>query len=157
MGSTAKERFDQIERELKSMAEDNPGQIFNKLNLYLEAKDIACELWAVWSKRARDAKSTKKEVINHVKIYGAYLKEDLPMTNDNTKKESLPLTPAKEPTTDKMREAIAELIAKPYEDQENSYLSAAEHYKTKNETITEKIQVLKKKYDHLKEVAKGGV
>lgn len=155
MNQTAKERFDHLEQELKTMGEENPGQIFQKLERYTEAKDLAGDLWALWSKKARDAKTARKEVINQVKIFGAVLAPETPRTNI----KGLELEPveAREATTDKMREAMAELIAKPYEDTENAYQSAADHYKVKNESITEKINVLKKKYEHMKEVLGGKI
>lgn len=142
-----KKQFDSLMEKIKHVPEENAGQVLGKLDLLLEAKELAGDLWAAWENTAKEAKSTKKEVINHVKVYGAVLTPDKPYTTDKEKRDTLPLFDPKEATTDKMREATAELVAKPYEDKENLALSSAGHYKNKWDTITEKIQVLKKKHD----------
>lgn len=144
-----KEQFDSVVEKIKKCPEENAGQVLGKLDLLLDAKELAGDLWAAWENKAKDAKTTRKEVENHVKIYGAVLSPDKPFTSDKEIMDSISPVDAKEPTTDKMREAIAELVAKPFEDAENRALSSAGHYKNKWESVTEKIQVLKKKYDFL--------
>lgn len=150
-----KNRFDALISKVKEIGEENPGQVQYKLDLLCDAKELAGDLWAAWENKAKDAKTTKKEVINHVKVYGAVLSPEKPFTSDKNISETLTPIEAKEATTDKMREAVAELIAKPYEDEENKCTSSAGHYKNRWEAITEKIQVLKKKQDFMK--PKGGV
>lgn len=144
-----KAQLDALTDKIKQVPEENAGQVLGKLDLLLDAKELAGDLWAAWENKAKDAKSTKREVINHVKVYGAVLSPDKPYTSDIDKRVTLDPIEAKEATTDKMREATAELVAKPYEDKENQATASAGHYKNKWEAITEKIQVLKKKHDFL--------
>jgi hypothetical protein len=147
--SSIKQQFDSLQEKIKHAPEENAGQVLGKLDLLLEAKELAGDLWSAWENKAKEAKSTRKEVENHVKVYGAVLSPDKPHTTDESKTDTLTLVDPKEATTDKMREATAELVAKPYEDEENRALSASGHYKNKWESITEKINVLKKKFDFL--------
>lgn len=147
--SAIKQEFDSLAAKIKQMPEENPGQVLGKLDHLLDAKELAGDLWAAWENKAKDAKTMKKEVINHVKVYGAILSPEKPFTSDETLRDTLTPVEAKEATTDKMREATAELVAKPYEDEENKATASAGHYKNKWESITEKINVLKKKHDFL--------
>ena len=152
--SNLKEQFDNAINQAEQYSDNDPSNIHEKLKHLGEAQELAGDLWALWENKAKQAEATKDEVINHIFIYGAILPPDCPKVKDETEQEVQEIE-AQQPTTDKMRAAVAELVAKPYLDKENSCDSAARHYKNKYYSLDSRINILKKKYDHIKESMNG--
>lgn len=130
----------QIYKKADSLDEDIPIQLMQKLTLYGQALEIIGGLHAESVKAWKLAEAKRREVIASSIIYGAEI-------------EGEPVTIK----TAKDREAAAEVIGATARREEALAEAEAQRWKNAYQSTLEMINILKKKYDHLKEVAKGGI
>lgn len=115
-----------------SLNEELPKELMDKLSIYGQILEILGGMWAAATKDWKLAEAKRRETI--ATIY----------------------TLDPEGTT-KDREMKAEMAAAEWRQKEAEYEAEALRWKAAYLSTQEQIQILKKKYEHMKEVAKGGI
>lgn len=133
----------QLYKKANSLNEDIPIDLMNKLSLYGQVLEIIGGLHSESVKAWKLAEAKRREVIASAIVYGAEMAAD-----DG---EPMKIKTAKE------KEAAAEVIGSHTRYEEARAEAEAIRWKNAYSSTLEMIQILKKKYDHLKEVAKGGI
>jgi hypothetical protein len=132
------DKLAQLYKKANTLNEEIPLDLMNKLSLYGQVLEIIGGLHAEAVKAWKLAEAKRREVIASAIVYGAELE-------------------GAEVKTAKDREAVAEVVGAAARREEALTESEAQRWKNAYISTQEMIQILKKKYDHLKEVAKGGI
>jgi hypothetical protein len=135
---TKAERLADLYKKANALNEELPLDIMNKLSLYGQILELIGGLHADSVKAYRLAEAKRRETIASAIVYGAELE-------------------GAEVKTAKDREAVAEVIGATARKEEALAEAEAQRWKNAYQSNIEMIQILKKKYDHLKEVSKGGI
>jgi len=130
MGKTTK--LAELYKKAASLNEENPYELMQKLSIYGQILELLGGLWAAATKDWKLAEAKRRETI--ATIY----------------------TLDPEGTT-KDREMKAEMAASEWRRKEAEYEAEALRWRAAYLSTQEQIQILKKKYEHMKEVAKGGI
>ncbi|MEC5268252.1 hypothetical protein P9G49_03955 [Heyndrickxia coagulans] len=132
------EKLAMLYKQANALNEELPKELIDKLSLYGQVLEIIGGLHAESVKAWKLAEAHRREAIASAIVYGAEV--------DGTA-----------PKTAKEKEAAAEVIGA--EARRNEALAEAEAQRWRNAytSTLEMIQILKKKYEHMKEVSKGGI
>jgi hypothetical protein len=126
------DKLTQLYKKASVLDEDNPKQLMDKLSLYGQILELLGGMWAIATKDWKLAESKRRETIATV----------FSLDPEGTVKD---------------KEMKAEMAASEWRKAEAEGEGEALRWKTAYTSTQEQIQILKKKYDHLKEVAKGGI
>lgn len=126
------DKLAQLYKKANSMDEEIPKQLMDKLSLYGQILELLGGLWAQATKDWKLAESNRRQTIATV----------FSLDPEGTVKD---------------KEMKAEMAASEWRRAEAEGEGEALRWKTAYTSTQEQIQILKKKYDHLKEVAKGGI
>jgi hypothetical protein len=126
------EKLKPLYKKANSLDEDNPKQLMDKLSLYGQILELLGGLWASATKEWKLAEASRRQTI--ASVYS--------LDPEGTSKD---------------REHKAEMAASEWRRAEAEGEAESLRWKTAYTSTQEQIQILKKKYDHLKEVAKGGI
>jgi hypothetical protein len=126
------DKLTQLYKKANQMDEEIPKQLMDKLSLYGQILELLGGLWASATKDWKLAESKRRETIATV----------FSLSPEGTSKD---------------KEMKAEMAASEWRQAEAEGEGEALRWKTAYTSTQEQIQILKKKYDHLKEVAKGGI
>jgi hypothetical protein len=129
---TKTDKLAQLYKKANQMDEEIPKQLMDKLSLYGQILELLGGLWAAATKEWKLAESSRRQTIATV----------FSLDPEGTAKE---------------KEMKAEMAASEWRRAEAEGEGEALRWKTAYTSTQEQIQILKKKYDHLKEVAKGGI
>lgn len=135
---TKTERLAQLYKAANSMNEEQPKELMEKLSLYGQVLELIGGLHADSIKAWKLAEAKRRETIASAIVYGAELE-------------------GVEGKTAKDRDAIGEIIGAQARRDEALTESEAQRWKNAYTSTLEMIQILKKKYEHMKEVSKGGI
>lgn len=138
MANSRTEKLSQLYKKANALHEELPKELMEKLSLYGQVLELIGGLHSEAVKAWRLAEAKRREVIASGIVYGA----ELEGTQLNTAKE---------------KEAAAEVIGAQARREEALAESEAQRWKNAYISTQEMIQILKKKYDHMREIAKGGV
>lgn len=122
----------ELYKRANSLNEELPAQLIDKLSLYGQILEILGGLWASATGEWKLAESKRRETLASV----------------------YPLDPE---GSNKDREMKAEMAAAEWRRKEAEYEAEALRWKNAYISTQEQIQILKKRYEHLSNVAKGGV
>jgi hypothetical protein len=126
------EKLNELYSQAASLNEEFPAQLMQKLSIYGQILELLGGMWAAATKDWKLAEAKRREAIaSHYAL------------NPNG--------------TTKDREMQAEMSAAEWRRKEAEYEAEALRWKAAYVATQEQIQILKKKYEHMKEVAKGGV
>lgn len=134
-----KPQYELMIEEANKLNEENPMDLHKKMKIYGEVKMMYGDLYAKMTLDYSLCKAKRKEMVNHFKTFGAQING------------------AEAPRTVSEKESQAELAAASFYEEEAKYEARALHFRNRYESISEQINILKKKYEHLVNVAKGGV
>jgi hypothetical protein len=126
------DKLTQLYKQANSLNEELPKHLMDKLSLYGQILEILGGMWAAATKEWKLAESKRRETIATV----------FSLDPEGTAKD---------------RENKAEMAASEWRRAEAEGEAESLRWKTAYTSTQEQIQILKKKYDHLKEVAKGGI
>jgi hypothetical protein len=132
------EKLAVLYKKANALDEEIPKMLMDKLSLYGQILELIGGLYADSVKAWKLAEAKRRETIASAIVYGAELE-------------------GAEVKTAKDREAVAEVVGAASRREEALTESEAQRWKNAYISTQEMIQILKKKYDHLKEVAKGGI
>lgn len=125
-------RLKELYKRADALNEEFPAQLMDKLSIYGQILEILGGMWAAATKDWKLAEAKRRETI--ATVYSL---------NPNG--------------TTKDKEMQAEMAAAEWRRKEAEYEAEALRWKAAYIATQEQIQILKKKYEHLKEVAKGGI
>lgn len=126
------EKLAQLYKQASGLDESFPAQLMDKLSIYGKILEIIGGLWANATKDWKLAEASRRETISS--IYS--------------------LDPE---GSNKDREMKGEMAASEWRRKEAELEAEALRWKTAYTSTQEQIQIMKKAYDHLKEVSRGGV
>jgi hypothetical protein len=126
------EKLAQLYKKASGLNEDLPKELMDKLSLYGQILELLGGMWAESTKLWKLAESKRRVTIATV----------FSLSPEGTSKD---------------KEMKAEMAASEWRQAEAEGEGEALRWKTAYTSTQEQIQILKKKYDHLKEVAKGGI
>jgi len=126
------EKLNELYSQAASINEEFPAQLMQKLSIYGQILELLGGMWAAATKDWKLAEAKRRETI--ASVYSL---------NPNG--------------TTKDKEMQAEMAAAEWRRKEAEYEAEALRWKAAYVATQEQIQILKKKYEHMKEVAKGGV
>jgi hypothetical protein len=132
------EKLAQLYKKANGLNEELPIELMNKLSLYGQILELIGGLHADSVKAWRLAEAKRRETIASAIVYGPELE-------------------GAEVKTAKDREAVAEVIGAAARKEEALAEAEAQRWKNAYQSNIEMIQILKKKYEHLQSVAKGGI
>jgi hypothetical protein len=132
------EKLAQLYKKANVLDEENPKMLMDKLSLYGQVLELIGGLHAEAVKAWRLAEAKRREVIASAIVYGPELE-------------------GAEVKTAKDREAVAEVVGASARREEALAEAEAQRWKNAYQSNIEMIQILKKKYEHLQSVAKGGI
>jgi hypothetical protein len=133
------DKLSQLYKKAHTLNEDLPAQLIDKLSLYGQILEILGGLWADAIGEWKRAESKRREVIASATVYGAELSD------------------AQKPKTAKEKEAIAEVVGATARQEESNAEMEAIRWKNAYNSVSEQIQIMKKRYEHLVNVSKGGI
>jgi len=133
------DRLKKLYKQAEKLNDELPKELVDKLSLYGQILEIIGGLHAEAVKAWKLAEAKRREVIAAAIVYGAELEGAEPMKTAKEKEAAAEVAGAEA----RQKEALAEYEATRWK---NAYMSTLEM-----------IQILKKKYEHLTNVAKGGV
>lgn len=139
---TKGEKLAMLYKKANGLNEENPKELMDKLSLYGQILEFIGGFHAESVKAWKLAEAKRREVIATVVVYG---------TDVSKEDGSIPLKTAKE------KEAAAEVMGAEARREEAITEAEAQRWKNAYVSTIEMINILKKKYDHLKEIAKGGI
>ena len=122
----------ELYKKAASLNEELPKELMDKLSLYGQILELLGGLWAAATKDWKLAEAKRRETI--ATIYS--------LDPEGTVKD---------------REMKAEMAAAEWRRKEAECEAEALRWKAAYVATQETIQILKKKYEHMKEVAKGGI
>ncbi len=126
------EKLAALYKKANALNEEMPKELMDKLSLYGQILELLGGMWASATKDWKLAESKRRETL--ATIYS--------------------LDPE---GSNKDKEMKAEMAAAEWRRAEAEGEAESLRWKTAYTSTQEQIQIMKKKYDHLKEVAKGGV
>jgi hypothetical protein len=129
---TKTEKLGILYKQANALNEELPFELMKKLSLYGQILELLGGLWAQATKDWKLAESKRRETI--ATIYS--------LDPEGTVKD---------------KEYKGEMAAAEWRRAEAEGEGEALRWKTAYTSTQEQIQILKKKYDHLKEVSKGGI
>jgi len=130
LSKTAK--LTELYKKAASLNEELPKELMDKLSIYGRILEILGGMWAAATKDWKLAEAKRRETI--ATVYSL---------NPNG--------------TTKDKEMQAEMAAAEWRRKEAEFEAEALRWKAAYISTQEQIQILKKKYEHMKEVAKGGI
>ena len=136
---TKEEKLSKLYKQAMQYNEDLPAELMQKLSIYGQILEIIGGLHSESVSAWKLAESTRRETIANAMAYGA-----------NTDKEPVG-------TSAKDREAVAEAIGAESRRKESEAEGEALRWKNAYNSTSEQINMMKKRYDQLANVAKGGV
>jgi hypothetical protein len=119
-------------KKADALNEELPAQLMQKLSIYGQILELLGGMWAAATKDWKLAEAKRRETI--ATVYS--------LNPEGTTKD---------------KEMQAEMAAAEWRRKEAEYEAEALRWKAAYIATQEQIQILKKKYEHLKEVAKGGI
>ncbi|WP_041848249.1 hypothetical protein [Caldibacillus thermoamylovorans] len=128
-------KIDDLKRlysQASKLDEEYPKQIIDKLSIYGQILEILGNLWAAATLDWKLAEAKRRETIANV----------------------YSLDPQ---GSNKDREMKAEMAAAKWRQEEAKYEAETQRFKNAYTSVLEQIQILKKRYEHLVNVSKGGV
>ena len=126
------DKLKELYNRAASLNEELPKELMDKLSIYGQILELLGGMWAAATKDWKLAEAKRRETI--ATVYSL---------NPNG--------------TTKDKEMQAEMAAAEWRRKEAEYEAEALRWRAAYIATQEQIQILKKKYEHLKEVAKGGV
>lgn len=132
------DKLKDLYQRANSLNEELPSELMTKLSLYGQILELIGGLHSESVKAWRLAEAKRRETIASAIVYGA----ELEGTETKTAKE---------------KEAAAEVIGAPARWAEAIAEAEAQRWKNAYLSTSEAIQILKKRYEHMQNVAKGGV
>jgi hypothetical protein len=126
------DKLSSLYKKLSALDEENPYELMQKLSIYGQILELLGGLWAAATKDWKLAEAKRRETI--ATVYS--------LNPEGTTKD---------------KEMQAEMAAAEWRRKEAEYEAEALRWKAAYIATQEQIQILKKKYEHLKEVAKGGI
>lgn len=126
------DRLKRLYKQAEQLNEENPKELIDKLSIYGQILELLGGLWAAAHSDWKMAEATRKETI--ASVYS--------------------LDPE---GTNKDREMKAEMAAKEWRRKEAQYEAEALRWKNAYTSTQEQIQIMKKRYEHMQNVLKGGV
>jgi hypothetical protein len=134
------DKLAQLYKKASTLDEENPKQLIDKLSIYGNILELIGGLWADAECEYGLAKNEREYAIDNAIYYRPSM--------DN----------GECPTSDKRAEAVGGLIAKELKDKEKKLASEVTRWKAAYSSISEQINIMKKRYDHLVNVfSKGGI
>lgn len=118
--------------QANELNEEYPKEIIDKLSIYGQILEILGGLWASATMDWKLSESKRRETI--ASVYS--------LDPDGSNKD---------------REMKAEMAASEWRHKEAQYESEALRFKNAYTSVLEQIQILKKRYEHMQSVAKGGI
>lgn len=128
-------KIDDLKRlysQASKLDEEYPKQIIDKLSIYGQILEILGNLWAAATLDWKMAEAKRRETIANV----------------------YSLDPQ---GSNKDKEMKAEMAAAKWRQEEAKYEAETQRFKNAYTSVLEQIQILKKRYEHLVNVSKGGV
>lgn len=125
-------KLSELYAKADKLDEEIPKQLIDKLSLYGQILEILGGLWSAAHADWKKAEAKRKDII--AKTYST----DIEGTN-------------------KDREMKAEMAAAETRMQEAEFEGEAMRWKAAYQSVLEQIQIMKKRYEHLQNVANGGV
>lgn len=135
---TKAEKLSTLYKKANALNEELPAELMSKLSLYGQVLELIGGLHADSVKAWKLAEAKRRETIASAIVYGAELE-------------------GKEVKTAKEKEAAAEVIGATARLEEALAEAEATRWKNAYCSTQEMVNILKKKYDHMREIAKGGV
>lgn len=126
------DRLQELYRQAEKLDEEFPKQLIEKLGIYGQILEILGRMWASAQADWKLAEANRRETI--ATVYS--------------------LDPE---GSNKDREMKAEMAASEWRRQEAQYEAEALRWKNAYTSTQEQIQIMKKRYEHLSNVANGGV
>lgn len=136
-------RLAELYKKANSLNDELPKELIEKMELYGQVLEIIGGLHAESMKAWKLAEAKRREVIAHAIVYEVEMKDD----NGNIIK----------PKTAKEKEAIGEVVGAEARREEALAEAEAQRWRNAYNSTVEMIQILKKKYEHMQNVSKGGV
>lgn len=133
------EKLAELYKKANNMNDELPKELIEKLSLYGQILEIIGGLHAEAVKAWKLAEANRREVIAAAIAYGAELEG------------------VETPKTAKEREAAAEVAGAEARKKEALAEYEATRWRNAYQSTLEVIQILKKKYEHLSNIAKGGI
>lgn len=128
-------KIDDLKRlysQASKLDEEYPKQIIDKLSIYGQILEILGNLWAAATLDWKMAEAKRRETIANV----------------------YSLDPQ---GSNKDKEMKAEMAAAKWRQEEAKYEAETQRFKNAYTSVLEQIQILKKRYEHLVNVSKGGI
>jgi len=128
-------KIDDLKRlysQASKLDEEYPKQIIDKLSIYGQILEILGNLWAAATLDWKLAEAKRRETIANV----------------------YSLDPQ---GSNKDKEMKAEMAAAKWRQEEAKYEAETQRFKNAYTSVLEQIQILKKRYEHLVNVSKGGI
>jgi len=126
------DRLAELYKKANVLNEDFPAQLMDKLSLYGQILELIGGLWAQATREWKLAESNRRQTI--ASVYS--------LDPEGTVKD---------------KEMKAEMAASEWRRAEAEGEAESLRWKAAYTSTQEQIQIMKKRYDHMKEVAKGGV
>lgn len=126
-------------KQASGLNEDLPAQLMNKLSIYGDILEIIGGLHSASVGAWKLAESKRRETIAGAMVYGAEVEG------------------GQQAKTAKEKEAIAEVVGAEARREEALAEQEATRWKNAYMSTQEQIQIMKKRYEHLCNVSKGGI
>jgi hypothetical protein len=126
------DKLTELYKKAATLNEELPKELMEKLSIYGQILEILGGFWAAATREWKLAEAKRREAI--ASVYS--------LDPEGTVKD---------------REMKAELAAAEWRRKEAEFEAESLRWKAAYTATQEQIQILKKKYDHLKEVSKGGI
>lgn len=126
------EKLTELYKRANSLNEEMPAELIQKLSIYGQILEIIGGLWSEAHSEWKLAEAKRKDTIASVYT----------------------LDPE---GTNKDREMKAEMAAAEWRRKEAQYEAEALRWKAAYQAVIEQIQIMKKRYEHLNNVAQGGI
>lgn len=137
------DRLAELYKKANTLNEEFPKQLIDKLSIYGQILELLGGLHADAIGDWKLAEAKRRETIASAMVYGAEMAAD-----DG---EPMQIKTAKE------KEAAAEVIGAHSRHEEARAEMEATRWKNAYNSVSEQIQIMKKRYEHLTNVAKGGI
>lgn len=125
-------KLEELYKKANELDEEFPKQLIDKLSLYGQILEIIGGLWASAHSDWKMAEAKRRETLATVYTYDPE-------------------------GSNKDREMKAEMAAAEWRRKEAQYEGEAMRWKAAYQSVLEQIQILKKRYEHMQNVANGGI
>lgn len=126
------EKLNQLYAQASQLNDDLPAQLIKKMEIYGDILELIGRLWAASQNDWRHAEAMRRETI--ATVYS--------LDPEGTVKD---------------KEMKAEMAAAEWRKKEAQYEAEALRWRNAYTSIQEQINIMKKKYEHMVNVAKGGI